>query len=199
MVADLLVDPSKGWLKLQSDYASSTQRLSATVTVSNCSLRGGKTVVFLAEATGSGGDAAHLTVEPDFGTLPNGPKHAQQITVTADVTAKQLHAESSGQLGWLLLHHATVSSGSTISRRGFQGAVSRQAAGQQPPGFLLEVKRLLLVSCWRGSAPRWLKAERCLQRRVIPVMLQSCTGCTLPPATSGSHFRPHRNAGDTGR
>ena len=152
MVADLLVDPSKGWLKLQSVDASSTQRLAAIVTVSNCSLRGGKNVVFFAEASGSSGDAAHLTVEPDFGTLPNGPKHAQQITVTADVTAKQLHADSSGQLGWLLLHHATVLSSSTISRRGFQGAVSRQAAGQQPAGFLLEVKRLLLVSCGPRSA-----------------------------------------------
>ncbi len=148
MVADLLVDPSKGWLKLQPVGARSTQRLSATVTLSNCSLRGGRKVVFLAEASGSSGDAAHLTVEPDFGTLPNGPRHAQQIKVTADVTAKQLHAEFSGQLGWLLLHHATVSSSSTISRRGLQGAVSKQAAGQQPAGFLLEVKRLLLVSCW---------------------------------------------------
>lgn len=149
MVADLLVDPSKGWLKLKSIDASSTQRLSATITVANCSLSGGKDVVYLAEFYSSGSDAsaAHVTVQPDFGTLHIGPKHAQQIIVTAGLAGKQLHADSSGQLGWLLLHHATVSSSSTISRRGFQGAVSKQAAGQQPAGFLLEVKRLLLVSC----------------------------------------------------
>jgi hypothetical protein len=153
MVADLLVDPCKGWLKLQPDGASSTQRLSATVTVSNCSLSGGSDVVFLAEVSGSGSNAgaAHVSVQPDFGTLHIGPKHAQRITVTAELTAKQLHADSNGQLGWLLLHHATVSSSSTISRRGLQGAVSKQAAGQQPAAFLLEVKRLLLVSCRRRS------------------------------------------------
>lgn len=158
MVADLLVDPSKGWVKLQSDRAGSSRRLSATITVSNCSLRGGSDVVFLAEMSGSGSNAAaaaHVSVQPDFGTLHIGPKHAQQITVTAEFTDKQLHADSAGQLGWLLLHHATVSSSGTISRRGFQGAVSKQAAGQQPAGFLLEVKRLLLVSCWRyGAAVR---------------------------------------------
>jgi hypothetical protein len=146
MVADLLVDPSKGWLKLQSAGARGAQRLSAAITVANCSLSGGTDVVYLAEFSGSGADAgaANVTVQPDFGTLHSGPKHAQQITVTAELTAKQLNANSSGQLGWLLLHHATVSSSSsTISRRGLQGVVSKNAAGQRP------------ASCWRSSGCCW--------------------------------------------
>ena len=158
MVADLLVMPSKGWLKLQPDGAGCGQRLSAMITVTNCSMTAGSDVVFLAELADSiaGTGGVHVSVKPDFGSLRVGQKHAQQVTVSAGLSNRRPPAQQSDQLGWLLVHHATVPRGDAITRQALQEAVSKLAAGEQPEGFLLELKRLPLVSNRRrGQAALW--------------------------------------------
>lgn len=146
MVADLFLKPKHlrrrfSTLKLQPQPPNTGQRMTAAFQIENCSLAGQDVVYHVEFANSTVAATQQLSAAPDSGTLRSrGDQKRGQITVSLSPKGGRLLPDGhSGELGTVLLWHASVVRGTKLSRRQrFEDAVEQT-------GALLEVKRLLLV------------------------------------------------------